>query len=471
MRCRVCGNTIAGGQTYFNLPQGQDGVLCATCNTLAKTFCAGGCGKLIQVGTTAILGHTLFSNGTALLCADCQSLPRVVCAGGCDTLLRVGTRNVATIYSYANNVGVCETCHSLALVVCAGGCDTLLRVGTRNVATIYSYANNVGVCETCHSLALVVCAGGCNTLLRVGTRNVANYQPYSNASLCTTCQTRPLTMCIGRCNTLLVVDGTNVVAHTIYPHSLLHACNACSAAGVGCGLCNTPAALLTLPTAQQVFIGALRVDNDYRCRFCNARAVSDNPTANPLYQNVHTWIGTTANGLNLTPTRPPLTLSTRTFLNGRNGVVAAPINNNVAPSHTLGFCAFVWTGQTITERNIYIERRLTRVMFMATAAHELTHAWQYEQGLQGRQTPQIREGFPEWVAYRFLELLAAQHTEDEAEARRYMAQLSTNQDPVYGAGLQQFITAFGTGGQAGFARVLALAQAVIPTSTTVNTLT
>ncbi|MDQ7824771.1 MAG: M1 family aminopeptidase [Candidatus Eremiobacteraeota bacterium] len=78
---------------------------------------------------------------------------------------------------------------------------------------------------------------------------------------------------------------------------------------------------------------------------------------------------------------------------------------------------------------IYVMKEMDRDKTIATAAHELTHAWQVE-ACPSDQDLVVREGFARWVEYKILEKTGAY-----AEARS----LAEHADPVYGVGFKKML--------------------------------
>jgi hypothetical protein len=168
-----------------------------------------------------------------------------------------------------------------------------------------------------------------------------------------------------------------------------------------------------------------RDGQSYRCASCFAEAVESLDTARALYRA--TWEGLRREpGLNI-PLLPELHIGERALLRSLQSrsepVLPGHTTEQQPVDHALGI--FVREGE---HWDIYIEHYLPRNLFQAIAAHELAHAWQELQGLSG-QALLIREGFAEWVAYRYLLLLG-----EEQLAARLM-----RQPGLYGEGLRYFV--------------------------------
>jgi hypothetical protein len=162
-----------------------------------------------------------------------------------------------------------------------------------------------------------------------------------------------------------------------------------------------------------------------RCAACWAEAVQGLDEASALYQGVLTVLAQTP-GLTL-PSLPRLHLCERAVLQelhqqrqpgsrpGGEGEAGDP--------HLLGI--FLLQGR---EQDIYIEHYLPRDLFQAVAAHELAHAWQAWQGLEGLPLL-VAEGFAEWAAYHVVQALGQE---------RMLRRLLRRRD-LYGQGLQRFL--------------------------------
>lgn len=77
---------------------------------------------------------------------------------------------------------------------------------------------------------------------------------------------------------------------------------------------------------------------------------------------------------------------------------------------------------------IYVEGHLPRVMTTAVLTHEMAHAWQAENCPQD-QSPMVKEGFAEWVAYCAVK---------ELGERRYLERMKERTD-IYGRGLHRML--------------------------------
>jgi hypothetical protein len=149
-----------------------------------------------------------------------------------------------------------------------------------------------------------------------------------------------------------------------------------------------------------------------------------------LYRDLCKWFDSSTYGIGFTLQKyPPLKLWDSYQLHIDAG-------NNLEPGKHIGG---VYNSKT---QAICIEWKLPRVIFLASAAHELAHAWQDQQGVLSKQVPWRSEGFAEWVAYVYLERMLSSFT-DPAEkkvATYYMdTLLKMNPDPIYGEGLREFL--------------------------------
>lgn len=80
------------------------------------------------------------------------------------------------------------------------------------------------------------------------------------------------------------------------------------------------------------------------------------------------------------------------------------------------------------KRVMYLLSGLPQILFIQTVAHEWAHAWQGE-NCPLLETPLVREGFAEWVAYKTLQAMGAV---------KKMA-LMERQEGLYGEGLREML--------------------------------
>jgi len=78
---------------------------------------------------------------------------------------------------------------------------------------------------------------------------------------------------------------------------------------------------------------------------------------------------------------------------------------------------------------IFLLYGLPPELLYETAAHEYAHAWQTENAVHPNQSPQIQEGFAQWVAAQILKVKGYTQT---------LAKLEKRTDHPYGTGYQLF---------------------------------
>lgn len=277
----------------------------------------------------------------------------------------------------------------------------------------FIYDNHLVVCERCN--ATVPHCSQCNLPSRQLTqaRGVLICPACrKKASVCPCCH-EPI---LGR--------------YYIIGDSPLQYCESCVKTRPHCDICRVP-----LDDQGQVFPG--RDGKMYRCASCLRSAVTRTGEAERLYRETFALL---IKELQLEiAALPKLNIVERAVLADLNHQAVA-LQSSDAPvgpeqQHLLGFFQRI-----DEERTIYIERLLPRTLFQAVAAHELAHAWQSFHA-PSTQTPQIVEGFAEWVAYRVL--LALGQQKDAARLTR------RSDNDIYGEGLQYFIALERQSGQQG----------------------
>lgn len=199
--------------------------------------------------------------------------------------------------------------------------------------------------------------------------------------------------------------------------SPLKYCETCVKTRPRCDICRAP-----LDAQGKVFQGR---GTTYRCASCFSTAVTTSGEAQQLYRATSELL---AQKLDLRPAHlPVMHLVERAILIELHKEAAGLIETVTAlgaeQQHLLGFFRRV-----DDDWQIYIEQLLPRALFQAVAAHELAHAWQATHA-PATQSPEIVEGFAEWVAYSILLTLG----EQRAAARL------TRRNDLYGRGLQHFI--------------------------------
>jgi hypothetical protein len=152
------------------------------------------------------------------------------------------------------------------------------------------------------------------------------------------------------------------------------------------------------------------------CPGCSATVVT-RPKAARLFQGVEAWAIALGMGFALPP---PLKLVRRPGLIGR-----------LAWGACLGLTKWsTLPGGSVVVHGIQIVEGLPEVLFQATVAHELTHAWLAPR-LTGREPAPSVEGLCELVSFHCLEALGG------TTALRRCEVMTQNPDPVYGEGLRR----------------------------------
>lgn len=188
-------------------------------------------------------------------------------------------------------------------------------------------------------------------------------------------------------------------------------CEACHRDRLPCNVCGAPL------TDQYWQLS----DGRLTCERCHATAIYTSEVAQPLFLEVKTYI-TRALGLTLNvPTGLALVDQ-----NQLAEILREQINGSetLDPQHTLGLYA-----RKGMQRGLYVQNGLPRTLFLQIAAHEYAHAWQGE-NCPLLQSPLVREGFAEWVAYKVL-----QHYRLAGQMRRM-----EKRTDIYGQGLQWALT-------------------------------
>ncbi len=140
-------------------------------------------------------------------------------------------------------------------------------------------------------------------------------------------------------------------------------------------------------------------DGRYQCQQCHARAIYDPVLARQLFdeivQHLHTTQGLVLRvGVAFRLVDAPTIAAVRRATSERQH---APNPQE----HLLGLYV-----RQRSSRAIYLLYGLPRLVFRTTVAHEYAHAWQGEHCPLLENTV-LREGFAEWVAYRYLHTLGA----------------------------------------------------------------
>jgi hypothetical protein len=166
------------------------------------------------------------------------------------------------------------------------------------------------------------------------------------------------------------------------------------------------------------------------CDRCQSTAVSDPTHAHTLYRQVRSALART---LNLSLHEPcKLELVSRHQLLGL--IEKSSLYSLDANSRERCFGLFIRQGR---HRAIFVEYGLPQIVLLEVMAHEYAHAWQSE-NCRSEATPEIQEGFAEWVTYKLLQEWGC--------ARRTGRML--RRDDIYGKGLKRMLQWEAEGGPA-----------------------
>ncbi len=215
-------------------------------------------------------------------------------------------------------------------------------------------------------------------------------------AICPTCAMH-LPRCL-LCDQLIVGEYLDVPERDVF-------CQSCMALRPACDVCGAP-----VDDGGQILSDGRRI-----CGQCHATAVYDMPGALPIYQQVE---AITSYALGLT-----LNVPTVLVLLGRDQLCSLLQEANYGSddvTHLLGI--YLRRGR---KRAIYAQSGLPRLLLMQVIAHEWGHAWQMENAPL-LETPQAREGFAEWVAYKSMEFVGAHQA---------LARMARRSD-LYGQGLR-----------------------------------
>lgn len=140
-------------------------------------------------------------------------------------------------------------------------------------------------------------------------------------------------------------------------------------------------------------------DGRLQCATCHATAIYDVSLAQTLY---HETINNVATQLGLTIRMP---VAFRLVDAPTLHALHVPSDNAYVPGHeTVRPLGLYHRKGNV--RVIYLLYGIPRLLFRITVAHEYAHAWQGEQ-CPMLETPMLREGFAEWVAFYHMLFLGA----------------------------------------------------------------
>ena len=183
-------------------------------------------------------------------------------------------------------------------------------------------------------------------------------------------------------------------------------CRRCHERAPRCDACGLPMGIghVCLPDGRRI------------CAHCHRTAVYDQAHAHALFERVTGVVTGLGLGLNV---GTGFALVDHQHL--QRLVREAPPPTGDDPARVVGL--FARKGST---RVMYVLSGLPQITFIQVVAHEWAHAWEGE-NCPLLETPLLREGFAEWVAYRTLQALGA--------VKR--AELMEQQAGLYGEGLRR----------------------------------
>jgi hypothetical protein len=179
-----------------------------------------------------------------------------------------------------------------------------------------------------------------------------------------------------------------------------------------------------------------RRDGRKLCDRCQSTAVSDLAHAHILYRRVRASLARRL-GLSL---RQPCQLKLVSRRQLHQLIDKSSLYHLDADSRGRCFGLFVREGH---HRGIFVEYGLPQIVLLEVLAHEYAHAWQSENCVTS-SSPEIQEGFAEWVAYKLLESWGCRRRSDRMLRR----------DDVYGRGLKLMLQWESQGGPANVFRMV-----------------
>lgn len=181
------------------------------------------------------------------------------------------------------------------------------------------------------------------------------------------------------------------------------------------------------PIAQRTTRGGVRyADGRAICNICYAKAVTDAGTLNRLLEQVHSKLG----GYGLAISRNVLSIK-----GVDQNQLAAVAGNNEPITELRGFCksesSTEYTNGKQTNKKykhtIYVLNGLPSLQTESVIAHELMHAWIYE-NTGNTATEAVTEGSCNFASWLYLQ------TGGDSEAPMLIKRMEKNPDPVYGKG-------------------------------------
>lgn len=330
----------------------------------------------------------------------------------------------------------------------------------------YPY-DTLKICADCNTSA-VTCASkrlnapkclstsdGTSKLLKTDKRTFeSGFATYNGAfALCGKCNPAlPKVNCSGNCGRWLTINNTGLgvpMSKYVYGAARIRFCSDCETpASARCGICNTPVARIARPRETDVFPGAgVYYGTDYRCMLCVPQAIADGK-GKQYYEQIAAIMAKlfdriTEGSQRIPPFAQLLSALPNFEIVNRETLLqelAKRASDDGGPK--TGVVRGFWTNSP--KSIIYIETMLPKALFLATEAHELTHAWHDTLARFDPKMPKLdkktKEGFAQWVAYTVLKesgtgpilKIAEQAVDDQ------MAKIDECPLPDYGDGFKAF---------------------------------
>jgi hypothetical protein len=161
-----------------------------------------------------------------------------------------------------------------------------------------------------------------------------------------------------------------------------------------------------------------RPDGRKLCDRCQSTAVADPTHAHTLYKQVRAGLAR-ALGMAL---REPCQLKLVNRKQLHDLIEKSSLHSLDADSRGRCFGLFIREGM---HRAVFVEYGLPQIVLLEVMTHEYAHAWQSE-NCRGESSPEIQEGFAEWVTYKLLQSWGCTRRSERMLRR----------DDVYGRGLK-----------------------------------
>ncbi|MEO8288540.1 MAG: protein DA1 [Chloroflexota bacterium] len=164
-----------------------------------------------------------------------------------------------------------------------------------------------------------------------------------------------------------------------------------------------------------------RPDGRKLCDRCQSTAVSDPAHAHSLYKQVRSALARTL-GMTL---REPCQLKLVNRRQLHELIEKSSLHSLDADSRGRCFGLFIREGM---HRAVFVEYGLPQIVLLEVMTHEYAHAWQSE-NCNSESTPEIQEGFAEWVSYKLLQSWGCTRRSERMLRR----------DDIYGRGLKKML--------------------------------